>query len=108
MRILNIFSDTAIKVDAAKNLPHVDVDISNILAWVLGGAAIVAVIFIIKGGFNYVSSNGDPAKTRKALFTIIYSVIGLLIALFAEVIIAFVSSSASDAATSFITGLTLC
>ncbi len=53
-------------------------------------AGIVAVIFIIKGGFEYLTSQGDPGKTRKATQSIIYAVVGLVIVILAAVITSFV------------------
>lgn len=41
-------------------------------------AGAVAVIFIIIGAFQYVTSNGDPGETKKARYTIIYSLVGLV------------------------------
>ena len=48
---------------------------------------------IILGGVTYVTSNGDAAKLAKAKNTIIYSVIGLVIALLAFAIVNFVLGS---------------
>ena len=61
--------------------------IINVILAVLG---IVAVIMIIMGGVTYVTSNGDAAKLTKAKNTIIYSVIGLVVALLAFAIVNFV------------------
>ena len=51
---------------------------------------IVAVIMIILGGVNYATSQGDPAKTKKAKDTILYGIIGLIIVLLAFAITTFV------------------
>ena len=61
--------------------------IINVVLAVLG---IVAVIMIIMGGVTYVTSNGDATKLAKAKNTIIYSVIGLVIALLAFAVVNFV------------------
>lgn len=53
----------------------------------------VSVIMIIVGGFKYVVSGGDSSATKSAKDTILYAVIGLVIALFAQIIITFVLSS---------------
>jgi len=42
---------------------------------------IVAVIFIILGGVGYATSQGDTNKLTKAKNTVIYSVVGLIIAI---------------------------
>ena len=62
-------------------------NIINILLYVIGA---VAVIMIVIGGIEYVTSAGDPAKTKKAKDTILYSVVGLVVALLAYAIVNFV------------------
>ncbi|MCA9332568.1 hypothetical protein KDA00_01700 [Candidatus Saccharibacteria bacterium] len=51
------------------------------------GVAIVSTIMIILGGFTYVMSSGDPQKISAAKNTIIYAIIGLAVALFAQLIL---------------------
>lgn len=53
---------------------------------------IAAVIMIIVGGFKYVLSNGNSEAINSAKNTIIYAVIGLVIALVAQGLIALVIS----------------
>ena len=62
-------------------------NIINILLWAIG---IVSVIMLIIGGFRYVTSNGDSSQVTAAKNTIMYSVIGLIIAIFAYAIVNFV------------------
>lgn len=62
-------------------------NITNTLLIVIGA---VSVIMILIGGLRYVLSGGDEAGTRSAKDTILYSVIGLVIALLAYVIVNFV------------------
>jgi hypothetical protein len=50
-------------------------------------AALVAVGFIIMGGYNYMMSQGDPQKTVSSKNTIINAVVGLVIALLAVAIV---------------------
>ena len=64
--------------------------IQTIINVVLGIIAVIAVIMIIIGGIEYTVSRGDAAKTKKGRDTIIYSVIGLVIALLAFAIVNFV------------------
>ena len=45
---------------------------------------------LIIGGFRYVTSNGDSSQVTAAKNTIMYSVIGLIIAIFAYGIVNFV------------------
>ena len=51
---------------------------------------IIAVIMIIVGGIKYVTSNGDSSKITSAKNTILYSVVGLVVALLAYAIVGFV------------------
>ena len=54
---------------------------------VLGG---LAVIMIIVGGFMYTASAGDPGRIGTAKKTIMYSIIGLVVAMLATAIITIV------------------
>ena len=68
-------------------LPPIIISILNAVITVAG---LVAVIFVIVGGFNYMTSAGDPGKTKKAKDTILYAVIGLIICVLAFAIVNFV------------------
>ena len=61
--------------------------IKNILLAVIGVAGFVAVIFIIVGGVNYMTSAGDTNKITKAKQTILYALIGLIICALAFAIV---------------------
>lgn len=67
--------------------------IQVIINVILGVLGLVAVIFIILGGVNFVTSSGDPGKVKKAKDTILYGVIGLVVALLAYAIVNFVLTS---------------
>ena len=54
--------------------------IVNILLFILG---IIAVIMIIIGGLRYTTSGGDSGQTKSAKDTILYSVVGLIVAILA-------------------------
>ena len=64
--------------------------IKTVLTSVYLVIGIAAVIFIILGGINYVTSQGDPNKIKKAKDTILYAVIGLVAALLAFAITTFI------------------
>ena len=70
--------------------------VQTIITVVLGVLGIVAVVVIILGGVQYVTSSGDPGKVKKAKDTIMYGIIGLLVALLAYAIVNFVLSSVSS------------
>lgn len=50
-------------------------------------AALVAIGFIINGGFKFILSQGEPDKATSARHTIINAVIGLVIAMLATLIV---------------------
>lgn len=56
----------------------------------LGVIGFVAVVMIIMGGIQYTTSSGDAAKVTKAKNTILYGVVGLVIALLAFAIVNFI------------------
>lgn len=64
----------------------------NILTTIIG---LLAVIFIIIGGFKFVTSGGDSGKVSSAKNTIIYALIGLIIVAFAQILVRFVLSKAT-------------
>ena len=69
---------------AENKLPTV---VQSILNVVIGLTGIVAVIFIIIGGVQYMTSTGDATKIQKAKNTILYAVIGLAVVILAFVIV---------------------
>lgn len=60
---------------------------------ILSFIGVVAVIMIVVGGIFYVKSMGDPGKTKRARDTIIYGVVGLVVALLAYAIVAVVTAN---------------
>lgn len=64
----------------------------NILSWVAG---VAAVIMIIVGAFKYIISNGDSNALSSAKNTILYALIGLVIAALAQVLVQFVLQEAT-------------
>ena len=62
-------------------------NITNILKAVIGAAGLVAVIFIVIGGVQYMTSAGDTSKVEKAKKTVLYALIGLIICALAFAIV---------------------
>lgn len=56
-------------------------------------AALIALGFVIVGGFKYMTAQGSPDGTKQALTTIINALIGLVVAFVATAIIYFVGTS---------------
>ena len=53
--------------------------------------AVIAVLIIVIAALNIVTAGGDPAKVAKARSTILYALIGLIIAISADVIVALIA-----------------
>ena len=53
----------------------------------------MAVVMIIMGGISFITSQGDAAKVTRARNTILYGVIGLIVAILAFAIVNFVLTS---------------
>lgn len=64
--------------------------ITNVLLFVLGA---ISVIMIIIGGLRYVVSGGNSANVTAAKNTILYAIVGVIIAMLAYAIINFVLGS---------------
>ena len=64
--------------------------LSNILGAVYFWMAVVAVGFIIYGGYMYMISGGDPGKVKKAKDVLLYAVIGIVVVMVAFVITRFI------------------
>ncbi len=78
----------------ARNIDGGDTDlqvtVQNVLSVVFALVGIIAVIMVVIGGVNYMTSQGDPEKIKKAKNTIMFGIIGLVIALLAFAIVSFV------------------
>lgn len=79
-------------IDRPESLPDQDVGVtlSNILNIVYFAIGIVAVGMIIFAGIQYLTANGEPDKAKKAMNTIIFSVVGLVVVVAAFAITTFV------------------
>jgi glucose uptake protein GlcU len=79
--------------------------VTNTILYIVG---IIAVIMLIIGGIKYVVSGGDAKKVTDAKNTVLYAIIGLVIAFLAFAIVNFVISAlpASEETAYLITSLT--
>lgn len=74
-------------------LPNASADagkVQSILQIIFGIVGALAFLFIVIAGLRYVVSTGDPQDTAKARNGIIYALVGLVLALTAEVIVTWV------------------
>ena len=63
--------------------------VGSIIQILLTLASIVAVIYIIIGGFKYISSAGNPEGVQQAKSTLLWAIVGLIICLAAVLIVRF-------------------
>lgn len=64
--------------------------IKNVVNILLVALGMIAVIMIIIGGVRYSTSNGDSSQVKSAKDTIMYAVIGLIVAIMAYAIVNFI------------------
>ncbi len=64
--------------------------ITSILLFIVGAVAVVMLIF---GGIRYIVSGGDQANVTAAKNTILYAIIGIIVALLAYAAVKFVTGS---------------
>lgn len=67
-------------------------DVSNILFFLVGAVAVGAIIY---GGLLYALSGGDQGRLESAKNTILYAVVGLVVAILSYAIVAFVIGALS-------------
>lgn len=61
--------------------------LTDVLIFIVGA---IAVLMIIIGGLRYITSSGDQAGLKSAKDTILYSVIGIIVAFMAYAIVHFI------------------
>lgn len=76
--------------DAGGTLATQIEDIVNLMLYILGA---IAVVMIVIGGIRYATSNGESSQISSAKNTILYAVIGLVVAVMAYAIVNFVLAS---------------
>jgi hypothetical protein len=88
-------ADCAAPKSGAQNLfgPNgVFITLTNILLFIIGA---IAVVMLIIGGVRYVVSSGDQNAVTSAKNTILYAIIGIVIAFLAYAAVNFVSAQIS-------------
>ena len=78
--------------------------VTNTILYIVG---IIAVIMLIIGGIKYVVSGGDSKKVTDAKNTVLYAIIGLVIAFLAFAIVNFVITALPSSETEEQTSLIL-
>ena len=79
------------------NVPQLDglgdiwIIVANITRMALFLVGVLAVVFIIIGGIQYITSTGDPDRVAKAKKLLTNAVIGLIIAIFASTLVGYIA-----------------
>lgn len=73
--------------------------IANILIFIVG---IIAVIMLIIGGIRYALSGGDQSAVTAAKNTILYAIVGLIVAFLAFAIVQFVAGQLTENSTVYV------
>lgn len=67
--------------------------LNNVIQLIIIAVGFAAVLTIIIAGFRYITSSGNPETTNAAKNAIMFAVIGLVVALVAQIIVSFVLRS---------------
>jgi hypothetical protein len=87
---INFVAQTTYTTD----LPHTgNGDLKTILSILIGIVGALSVLFVIIGGLRYILSAGNPQEASRAKETIIFALVGLVISITAEAIVAFALST---------------
>lgn len=81
------------KASESLKLEDIVVVLQYASTWLLGGAGGVAALFIIMGGYMYMTSHGSPEQTKTAKGTIVWAIVGLLLVVFAYAIVRLIMRS---------------
>ncbi|MFA4930251.1 MAG: pilin [Patescibacteria group bacterium] len=65
----------------------------TVINYILGAAGLVAVIYLIIGGFNYITAGGNEEQNKKATKTLLNAVIGLVVIFAAYAIVVTVQNA---------------
>lgn len=82
--------------DPSTNLKSIATTIIKYFSYIVG---VIAIIFILYGGFKYITSGGDSSKVTTAKNAIIYAIIGLIIVALAQFIVNFVLGAGQSVAS---------
>ncbi|MBI4089836.1 MAG: hypothetical protein HY421_00370 [Candidatus Kerfeldbacteria bacterium] len=70
--------------------------IVNIISWVLGILALLAVVFVIYGGFIWLTAGGNEDRIEKAKKIIGAAIVGLIVVMLAWAIVIFVAGTTAN------------
>ena len=88
-------ADTSASAGATQtDLPTIINNVINVLLYIVG---VAAVVMLIVGGIRYIVSSGDQQAVAGAKNTIIYSIVGIIVAVLAYAAVNFVFNTLAGA-----------
>jgi len=66
--------------------------VGTVMGWVLGIVAIIAFVYLIISGVNYITAGGDAEKATKARAGILNAIIGIVVVVISFFILRFAAS----------------
>jgi hypothetical protein len=98
---------TVAPADVLNNQSDLPATLCAVVNWIFYGLIVFAIIMVLIAAYGYLTSSGDPEKTKNASHKLLYAAIAILVGLiargFPELIGSFLGSSGSTA-----TVLTVC
>lgn len=91
--------DTALQIKPNKAPLTPDTIKTDVINWVSATAGVIAFIFVIYGGFQYLTSGGNSEQAKKGGQTFVNAFLGLVIVVLAYGITTYVISILSNPAT---------
>ena len=73
----------------------------NVVSAVLALAAIVLFVMLVMGGFQYITSGGDPQKVEQAKKTLTYAILGVVFVALSYLILTFIGTFTGAPVTEF-------
>ena len=95
----NLFGQITVNPGDLDSVPQVDSPdsgLDTIMGWFFIVVVGVSIIVIIIAGINFITSQGDPQKTKNARNTVIYAIVGIIIAALATSIIRLIARTISS------------
>ena len=89
-------SDSCDSAAADASVNNIIRTVINVLSWLVGIAAVIMIIF---NGFRFITAAGDSSGVAAARTGIIYALIGIVVAVLAQVLVHFVISQTATATT---------
>lgn len=84
----------------SSNSPYAQTTFSGVLTkvmgWVLAVVAVIAFVYLIISGVNYITAGGDAEKATKARTGILNAIIGIVVVVLAYFILTFAATLGSN------------